>query len=341
MWASEHVLDAAYLDTLHNASVLPAFFVFGQSYNLIDDPTITSGGRMLVMNPNGGGISCISPARLAFSSSNNNFSQAYIRKLFTDINGIFPTPGEAFLASKKHGYTDPYIRSINFLGDPAVKIVFPENNIAITNLSSDTLIEGQTVQIDAEVRDVSGNLLSSFNGNVDVTLYNPKTQHITLANDGNTNPFPFQAWDDTLFHGSVTASGGVFSISFVVPAGIDSVIGNGKLSFYAQDGITTAAGCNSQVVLNGLIAGVDEPNNVSLQISPNPATNMLNCSIDLKNQSGWSYSLIGIDGRILTEQMITSSQFSIERKSLATGLYFLQIKNAKNQQVKMAKVMFD
>ena len=55
----------------------------------------------------------------------------------------------------------------------------------------------------------------------------------------------------------------------------------------------------------------------------------------------WSYTLTGIDGRKLRSEKIVGQEFFIERNSLASGIYFLKIVDAKNKVVKVEKIVFE
>ncbi len=345
-WANERILEYDFLDTVNNISNLPVILAGTVSFNLVDDPSINSAARAGLMNQNGGCIASIAATRLAYSSSNFNFLTRLNRALFERNSGRWPTLGEVFLYAKKQTYADPYIRNTSLLGDPAVKILLPENSVVVTSLSPDTISAGQIVQIAGEVHDRFGSVMTSFNGPMDITFFNPKTLHMTLGNDSTNTPnpslaVPFYLWDDTLYNATVNVINGEYNLAFIVPSNIDSGFGAGRIAFYASDGVVDAMGCFQNFVLQNLTSGIDEYPNVQIQLFPNPSTDRIKCLLNNVVAKDWRYTLTGIDGRLLQNEKIVSQELFIERNGLASGIYFLKILDAKGKAVKVEKIVFE
>ena len=92
-------------------------------------------------------------------------------------------------------------------------------------------------------------------------MFNTKTLHMTLGNDSSSTgnpgvPSPFYVWDDTLYYTSVNVVNGVFSQSFIMPFGLDSGFGAGRIAFYSSDGIVDAMGCYNNIVYRNLTPGI-------------------------------------------------------------------------------------
>ncbi len=345
-WASERILEYEFLDTVNNISNLPLILAGTASFNAVDDPEQYSGGQRALMNQSGGCIASIAASRISYSSSNYNFMQIMIQKLFERNSGRWPTLGEAFINTKKRMYVDPYVRSNSLLGDPAVRILLPENDVVVTTFSPDTISPGQPVQMTGEIHDRFGSVITSFNGPVDITFFNPKTIRMTLGNNVSnpsnpSTPQPFMFWDDTLYNATVNVVNGAFSLNFIMPINIDSGFGAGRIAFYANDGVVDAMGCYQNFVLENLTSGIDEYSNVQIQLFPNPATDQIKCMLNNVVAKNWSYTLTGIDGRKLRSEKIVGQEFFIERNSLASGIYFLKIVDAKNKVVKVEKIVFE
>ena len=345
-WARERILERDFLDTVSNLQNLPLFISMTGSFNNFDNPTINSCGSVLVKNLNGGGIASISASRISFNSSVNNFAIKLDQQLFNHQSGNRKTLGEVFLQTKKGMHADSYTYSINLLGDPAVKLVLPENEVVTTFISSDTIVSWQPIQLTGEVRDVQGNLMTSFNGIVDITFFKPKTTHHTLNNDSlnlsdPSIPAPFFLWDDTLYSTSVQASAGIFSLNFIAPSGIDSGFGNGRIAYYAQDGQIDASGCSQQIIYKNLNPIVKENDEVNFKIFPNPTSDALKVVLTGSFSKDLKYSIIGIDGRIEKTEAIFSNEFTIERNNLVSGIYFLKIISTKSKEGKIMKIVFD
>ena len=134
---------------------------------------------------------------------------------------------------------------------------------------------------------------------------------------------------------------GVFNLNFIVPPTIDSGYGLGKINFYAQNGLTDAAGCYENFILKGALTSINDFSEIQIQIFPNPSSGIIYCSIGNKVNSNWSYSLLSVDGKVQIEKKITASNFEIDRNGISSGLYFLKIKNEKNQVVSITKIVCD
>ena len=339
--ADEIVLTANYLDTVMNFNTLPFYVFQSVGTNVMDDPQIDPIGRRLLFNPSGGGIGSIGSGRISFFSSNYNFYSILNKNIFDNSSGKWPTIGESFLATKKRMHIDLYTYSNCLIGDPAVRLLLPENKVIVTFLSSDTMVAGQQVLLSGEIQDISGGVINSFNGTIDITIYNNKTLHYTLGNDPQSSIQPFSQWDDTLYNADVSVINGVFNLNFIVPPTIDSGYGLGKINFYAQNGLTDAAGCYGNFILKGALTSINDFSEIQIQIFPNPSSGIIYCSIGNKVNSNWSYSLLSVDGKVQIEKKITASIFEIDRNGISSGLYFLKIKNEKNQVVSMRRIVFD
>lgn len=344
-WAEERILEYDFLDTVSNLFNLPVILAGTISFNVADDPSLSSAACAALFNPDGGCIASMAPTRLAYSSSNNNYMMRMNKNLYERTSGRWPSMGEAFMKTKKDMYVDPYIRSISLLGDPAVRILFPENEVVVTSVFPDTLTPYQPVQITGNIVDFSGALLTSFTGNMDITFFKPKTLHMTLGNDilnisNPSVPAPFYVWDDTLYHATVNVINGQFIMNFIAPSNIDSGIVTGKIFFYAKNGVVDAMGCYTNIVYRNLTPGIPEYADLQIKIFPNPASDQMKCMLNTTQVKGWSYTLVGIDGKKLRNEKIISNEFMIEKKSLASGIYFLLITDEIGWRVRTMKVVF-
>ncbi|HPD54515.1 MAG TPA: type IX secretion system sortase PorU, partial [Bacteroidia bacterium] len=210
-----------------------------------------------------GGICLFTTSRLAFSSSNNNLCQRFFTHVFTPINGRMPTMGEVFEQTKIDVYTDPYVRNFLLIGDPALRMAYPQYEVVTStingvpaNLPTDTLKALSRITVTGEVRGLNGSRLTSFNGTLYPTVYDKTETIYTLGNDINvTNdpsfPAPFQLRKNVIFRGKVSVTNGTFSFTFIVPRDIRFQYGYGRISYYAQNGQTDAHGYNNDIVVGG------------------------------------------------------------------------------------------
>jgi len=189
---------------------------------------------------------------------NNNYLQIALQP---GPDGRYRTLGDAVKDAKNYTYqTSSDIannRKFTLLGDPAVTIAYPLlkvqptkiNDIAITTV--DTLSAAEKVIIEGEVKDVQGNLLAGFNGNVYPIIYDKPQNVNTLGNDPTSPPTSFPAQSNILFKGKASVAGGKFSFSFKVPKDINYQYGNGKLSLYAENGTSDGNGYFTGFLVGG------------------------------------------------------------------------------------------
>ncbi|GAL80282.1 hypothetical protein JCM19274_572 [Algibacter lectus] len=128
-----------------------------------------------------------------------------------------------------------------------MKLAFPEPNIRLTEINdvpitqaTDTLKALSYVKLAGEVVDVSGNLITNYNGTLSTTIYDKFIDRQTLANDGTqlngeTIILDFETLGKIIFRGQASVKDGQFEFDFVVPKDIGIPIGFGKVSFYSNN----------------------------------------------------------------------------------------------------------
>jgi hypothetical protein len=271
-WAHERVLENEDINGWTNIRHMPAFLTATCEFSRPDDPGRTSAGELVLLNPNGGGICLFTTTRLAFSGSNFSLAQRFFEHFFEPINGIMPTCGEVF-EQTKIDYNDRYTRNFVLLGDPAVRLAYPEYDVVtntvnshVLTMNSDTLRGLSKVTITGEVRDKSGAKMTGFNGVVYPTIFDKWVTYSTLGNDfgwtgdgGGDFAMPFDMQKNVLYKGKAQVHNGDFSFTFVVPKDISYQYGNGKISYYAHNGQSDANGYSNDIVVGGLnpSAGID------------------------------------------------------------------------------------
>jgi hypothetical protein len=260
--------------------------------------------------PNKGGIALFTTTRLAYSHSNAYLNQSFYKTLFKPINGEYPRLGDLVRISKNLSNNSTKIKNFVLLGDPALNICFPKqeamitsiNGIAVSNFS-DTLRAFEMVEMTGEIQSGPNILNSTFNGTLEYKILDKERTLKTLGNDPKSKPWPFKALGNTIATGTVPVKNGQFTFRFIIPKDIDYSYGPGKVSLYATDEETDAAGCFTDFVMGGIDTNaltdekgpditvyLDDPRFVSgNQTSCNP---ML--YIHLTDSSGINYLGIGI-----------------------------------------------
>jgi hypothetical protein len=109
------------------------------------------------------------------------------------------------------------------------------------------------VVVKGYVADASGNLMTDFNGFIYPTVFDQKSEVLTLNNDGGSGGgVSYTEWRNRIHAGAVTAEGGVFEFEFVVPRDISYDPAPGRISYYAVDGDVDAHGYTEHLVIGGV-----------------------------------------------------------------------------------------
>lgn len=255
-WAQERVLKKTDIDMWTNYDRMPLLITATCTFAGYDDARTVSAGEYCIQKEDGGVIALYTTVRPVYGNSNEKLTHAIYDTIFKKtINGK-QTIGEIFRSGKNHSNANK-INSNKFtlLGDPAQMLAVPEYNISVNSINSkdigdpDTLSAFEIVTIEGLVHD-QGKLLSDFNGNVDITVFDKEKVLQTLANDGG-NPFEYTQYSNLIFNGSTQANNGIWQISFVVPKDINYAIGKGRIAMYAYDDTRDAMGSFTNFYVGG------------------------------------------------------------------------------------------
>ena len=156
---------------------------------------------------------------------------------------------------------------------PRQKLVMDSIYRAGSENISDTVRALDKITVVGHVEDLSGNILSGFNGIASPTLYDkPKTLY-TLGQDPESDVLPFTLQKNALYTGQSTVKNGYFTMTFVVPKDIDYSIGNGKLSMYAHNYTSDAMGLSDTVVIGGVNPdGIEDDRGPDIELFMNDLT---------------------------------------------------------------------
>lgn len=261
--AEEVVLDQDIINTFNNADKLPLFITATCDVAPYDNPLISSIGENLLLREKTGAIALMTTTRLVFAFSNRIMNKNYVETaLQKQADGRYLSLGEAVRRAKNTTYTffSDVInnRKFTLLGDPAMSLAFPVHSVQTAAINGvpvaaqpDTLKALTEYTISGHVADDAGNVLADFNGTVNATVFDKAQPVTTLANDPGSLPVAFSQQKNTLFKGKAKVNNGLFSFRFVVPKDINYQFGNGKISYYADNGAIDGNGAFTNVIIGG------------------------------------------------------------------------------------------
>ncbi len=265
-WSHESVLNVSDINAWTNISKLPLFITATCEFSRYDDPERISAGEYVLLNSGGGGIALLTTSRVSYSNTNQDLNVVIFENILKENSGKYPRLGDIIRLAKVGSGSVSANKNFLLLGDPAMKLVNPEHEVVTTNirdaktgLEIDTLNALQIVNISGNVMK-DGSIYSDFNGRVMVTIFDKVQTYSTLGNDEGSPVFNFELQKNIIYKGKVNATNGEFNFDFVVPKDIAYNIGNGKISYYATDGVTDANGYTDTLSVGGsyFMADVDE-----------------------------------------------------------------------------------
>jgi len=269
--SSERLFQTSDAQNLTNKFKYPLFITATCELTKFDNPFVETAGEHIYWNPAGGGIAMITTTRALFISSANNFNPKITEKLYAYGLQEYPTMAEA-LRITKNDMGDTSIRMICFIGDPALKMAIPKPNIVLTTIndvpiaqSTDVLQALGRAKLGGNVTDATGNVLTNFNGELEVTVFDKDIARATLVNDvlnPPQSPIPFSTLGETIFRGNASVTNGRFEFSFVVPRDIRIPVAEGRVSFYSKknNALEDHIGFNSVIKIGGVNTTAAEDN---------------------------------------------------------------------------------
>jgi Peptidase family C25 len=244
-WAQERILRQEFIDTWSNSEEVPVMITATCTFSGYDNPFNVSAGEQCFLNPVGGPVALLTTVRAVFTDSNRALTAQVCDTLFNKYDNQPITVGQAIRSSKNDltGSTSSLenVRRFTLLGDPAMGIAVPRYNVMTTEINGqgidifeDTIKALQTVVVKGAVTDLNGIIKTDFNGTVYPTVFDKVSQLTTLGQEPNV-PYNFKLQNNKIFTGSVSVTDGLFEFTFVVPLDINYEVGQGKISYYANN----------------------------------------------------------------------------------------------------------
>ena len=202
----------------------------------------------LALSDAGGIIGGISATRTVYISRNGILTSALGKELFNTGSDFRIRPiGEILRRSKNRAGADSNKLRYVLLGDPAMRPAFPENVVTLDSINSmavnadDGVSEQPTIRalgetrLTGSVRRYSGEVMESFDGYVELTLYDAEQSHTTLGREnGTTGGMVYDEQGAQLYTGRAKVTGGRWECTIILPPEISDNYRNATLPMYAQ-----------------------------------------------------------------------------------------------------------
>lgn len=262
VWTEERILTQDDFNKWSNIDKLPFMITATCDFGQFDHPQYVSAGEQLVLHKGGGVISILTTTAAVYNNYNNPLNRIFLQTQFTQkADGTWQSFGDATRICKNATYitsSNPSelanYRKFALLGDPALTPNFPEYFVQIDSIIDVATVEQTNLikalgayRISGRVHNNDGTTLTGFNGIMSVSFYDKPRVISTVTSINKT----FQLQDNLVYKGKVTVLNGRFSYTFIAPKDINYYYGTGKISQYAHNEITDAAGVDTSVTVGG------------------------------------------------------------------------------------------
>lgn len=237
----------------------PLFITITCQFSRFDNPYRPTAGEYTYWNPKGGAISMVTTTReISYAFL---FNTTLSKILFEFGSSPRVSIAEALRLTKGISNDISAIRVTSYLGDPALMLALTRPKVVLTKVNDvsvtqpvDDLKALSYVKLSGEVQDENGNLLTSYNGDVSVNVFDKNYTKSTFNNDGYSPAITFGNLGETIFRGNASVTNGLFEIGFVVPKDIKIPLGNGRVSFYAKRNqiLLDKSGYNLDIKVGGI-----------------------------------------------------------------------------------------
>jgi hypothetical protein len=273
--SSKRIVTQDDYNSWNNQYKLPIMITATCDFSRFDNPALPSAGEKIMLKGNGGAIALVTTTQVVYANPNHIFNKAYLNAQFNKQAHGWYTFGDAFRISKNEVVAAGDIsnsRKFALLGDPAIIPDFPRFDVHTDSVQE--MIEGTAVSVDSvkslgryivhgSVRNDDGFVMNDFNGKVTIAFFD-KAQEISVKTQTSGNSSrKYNLQNNIIYKGIATVESGKFSFEFITPKDINYEFGKGKISYYAENGMTDASGADTAFTVGGFsdhaIADEDAP----------------------------------------------------------------------------------
>ncbi|MFT6715538.1 MAG: hypothetical protein ACJA0Q_000165 [Saprospiraceae bacterium] len=265
-WGSERFLNVQDILKFKNKTTLPLLMTATCEFSRFDDPARKSAGEYMFLQKDGGAIALFTTVRLVFSIPNFNLNKNFYNVLIEEQNNETIRIGDLFRKTKIKNNAGTNDRNFTLLGDPALRLAIPKKTILLDSIVAwdsqtvDTLKALTQATIHGHVENSAGVKQTSFNGTVEIKIFDKKIQKTTLDGEETGNPFKYVTRSSLLFKTIGEVKNGIFSSDIIIPKNILSNFDYSKISLFAISSNNDAKGSDKKYLLGGVDENAPEDN---------------------------------------------------------------------------------
>lgn len=262
-WGHEHLWDWESIKSMANKNLM---FIYAATCGFAywDEPT-QSGGELLMLNPDAGVIGMMVATRTVLITNNGHLNNFTMKEMFArDTDGTPRTFGDVYVRGKNN-YVDSTSDSNKlryaFMGDPALRIPGGSLNVKVSRINGTetaSLEAGSypelpamtTVTLEGEITDDRGDVMTDFNGTVNLQLYDAERIITTLGQGSSGVVKTYNDRDRRLAAANAEVKGGRWQAVLRVPPEIQGNYSPALISCYAwsDSGVEANGACEKLYV---------------------------------------------------------------------------------------------
>ncbi len=249
-WAQEEVLNIPMINNWNNRDRLSIMVTATCEFSRFDDPARQSAGELTLLRPGGGNVALLTTTRLTYNTGNKSINSSFWKEYgLASAPGAMPSIGDIMRNVKNRGSRTDEDRKFALLGDPSLIPAFPYHQIKLDFINTkaakdyrDTLKAFSKAVLEGHIERRNGAAFPEFNGRLYITVYDKVQVRKTLANDNPGSELNFKTQNSIIYKGLASVRDGKFKVEFMVPKDISYQVDFGKISMYAENGVTDASG---------------------------------------------------------------------------------------------------
>jgi len=223
----------------------------------------TNIGETAMFNENGGSIAFYGTTRTVYTGANKDMNCSFIKNVLGSSDGRRNTLGDAVRLTKAEvwgsGYTAYNKLHYTLLGDPALTLAAPTQQIVIDSINGKATADGVSQLAVGKTVTVTGHVEGDekFSGVVQLTMKDVEEvvtcQHNLGWQEADIAPYQYTDRPTTLYNGHDSIVNGRFNITFSLPLDVSYSEENCLLLAYAMsnDKQKEAHGQNTQLSVTG------------------------------------------------------------------------------------------
>ena len=264
-WTAEGLLMRSDVETELYYRHIPVLYGATCEFCCFDNSVLSS-GEHIFLNPNGGAVAVICPARKAYISYNGDLSNAVACYVFQrDEQGRQQRIGDIMRLAKNSiiSSTDNKRRYFVF-GDPAMRLAYPSYSVQVDAINGQPVDSTnmpvfkarEQVEFTGKILDLNGEPATGFNGAIVSTLFGPEQSITTHGYGPEGSPVDYEDRPNRLAINVDTVMAGQFKVRVVIPSEVSNEYDNYRpslINLYAYDSRDTieAMGSNSDFYIYG------------------------------------------------------------------------------------------